>query len=323
MDTIRSYLDNMFAGLPKTKDVLRAKEELLGMMEDKYQELKDSGKTENEAVGIVISEFGNLEELAEALGIKGVLEQKTELPLVSIDRARSYLEDARETAPKTAVGVWFCIMSPVLLITLLGLTEAGIIGMKEEYATALGLTVLLMLVAVGVSFFLRYSGKMEKYNDLRQMPFSLDYQTELMVRDIKKQDEPVYKSAVSISVIAYILSALPILITSLLIEEDGASILSVAVTLIIVACATYNIIRNSGAYDACMVLLQEEDYAASHKTNKVYKAVSSLYWIIVTAIYLGYSFVTNKWGISWVIWPIAGVLYGAIDVIAGLTDNKN
>jgi len=32
-------------------------------MEDKYNELKNSGKTENEAIGIVISEFGCVENI--------------------------------------------------------------------------------------------------------------------------------------------------------------------------------------------------------------------------------------------------------------------
>ena len=59
----------MFANLPATAEVLKAKDELWGMMEDKYNELISEGKSENEAVGTVISEFGNLDELAETLGL--------------------------------------------------------------------------------------------------------------------------------------------------------------------------------------------------------------------------------------------------------------
>ena len=61
MDAIKSYLENMFLHLPKTNEVLRAKEELAQMMEDKYNQLRSEGRTENEAVGQVISEFGNLD----------------------------------------------------------------------------------------------------------------------------------------------------------------------------------------------------------------------------------------------------------------------
>lgn len=70
METILMYLDNMFLNMPKTPEVLRAKNELASMMEDKYNELMAEGKKENEAIGIVISEFGNLEELAAELGIE-------------------------------------------------------------------------------------------------------------------------------------------------------------------------------------------------------------------------------------------------------------
>ena len=70
METIRNYLSTMFAGLPDTPEVRKAYEELAAMMEDKYTELIAEGCGENEAVGIVISEFGNLEELAQTLGIE-------------------------------------------------------------------------------------------------------------------------------------------------------------------------------------------------------------------------------------------------------------
>ena len=69
METIRNYLETMFARLPVTLEVQKAKNELWQIMEDKYSELLQEGKTENEAVGIVISEFGNLDELAKELGI--------------------------------------------------------------------------------------------------------------------------------------------------------------------------------------------------------------------------------------------------------------
>ena len=69
METIREYLNNMFAGLPDTPEVHRAYDELAAMMEDKYTELIEEGCSENEAVGTVISEFGNLEELKLSLGI--------------------------------------------------------------------------------------------------------------------------------------------------------------------------------------------------------------------------------------------------------------
>lgn len=316
MNTIRNYLDNMFLGLPQTEDVARAKKELLAMMEDKYNELKNEGKTENEAIGIVISEFGNLDELGDTLGIKQVIENKTDITLVTYEEAKNYIEESRAAAPKTALGVLLCIISPITLLLLIGLKELGVVGVKEELLIAAGLVVLICLVATGVLHFIRYTSKLEKYEYLKFNVFELDYKAEEMVRNIQKQDEPTYKAAVSISVVCYILSALPVIVTPLVSEIDGLSVIAVTVTLIIVALSTYNLINKSSYYEPCNVLLQQGDYSVRSKSNKTFQTVSKVYWCVVVAVYLGYSFITNNWVMSWIIWPVAGVLFGAIKAIS-------
>ena len=65
METIKNYLETMFANMPNTPEVKKAKAELLSMMEDKFNEMIADGVNENQAVGTVIAEFGNLDELAE------------------------------------------------------------------------------------------------------------------------------------------------------------------------------------------------------------------------------------------------------------------
>ena len=49
------------------------KEEILSNMEEKYRELKKQGHSENEAIGTVISEFGNIDELVRELGILSLI----------------------------------------------------------------------------------------------------------------------------------------------------------------------------------------------------------------------------------------------------------
>ena len=101
MDTIRNYLNAMFAGLPDTPEVRRAYEELAAMMEDKYTELMEEGLTENEAVGTVISEFGNLEELAQTLGIEDYLNGRGAKAELSGRGANADL--SKDSAPEQAV----------------------------------------------------------------------------------------------------------------------------------------------------------------------------------------------------------------------------
>ena len=95
METIRNYLETMFMQLPDTPEVRRAKKELGQMMEDKYNELTADGMSTNEAVGIVISEFGNLDELAESLGIQRFMGQQVEQGKIFEESVEMNLEDAR------------------------------------------------------------------------------------------------------------------------------------------------------------------------------------------------------------------------------------
>ncbi len=39
---------------------------------------------------------------------------------------------------------------------------------------------------------------------------------------------------------------------------------------------------------------------------------SGAYWCLIVTIYLGWSFWTNNWKFTWIIWPVAGVLYAAV-----------
>ena len=51
---------------------------------------------------------------------------------------------------------------------------------------------------------------------------------------------------------------------------------------------------------------------------------SGAYWCLVVVIYLGWSFWTNNWKMTWIIWPVAGVLYAAIlGIVKMIVRNKD
>ena len=82
------------------------------MMEDKYTELKNEGKSENEAVGTVIAEFGNLDELAEDLGIKQFVhqprqEQTPNAVSLSMEDVRQFLREHSRHSYFVALSVFF------------------------------------------------------------------------------------------------------------------------------------------------------------------------------------------------------------------------
>lgn len=69
MDTIKTYLDSLFASLPDNAKTQQAKTDMLANMRDYYRDLLRDGKSEEEAIGAVISAFGSLDELRADLGL--------------------------------------------------------------------------------------------------------------------------------------------------------------------------------------------------------------------------------------------------------------
>ena len=137
MEAIREYLSNMFMNLPETPQVLRAKAELMEMMEDKYEELIAEGMSEKEAVGTVISEFGNLDELAEELGIGDFMKKEKEPQEKKsrhadrrwgLEEAKKYVAFAKTHARYIALGVMFCIWGPFLESVFDGAINQGYLG---------------------------------------------------------------------------------------------------------------------------------------------------------------------------------------------------
>ena len=68
-------------------------------------------------------------------------------------------------------------------------------------------------------------------------------------------------------------------------------------------------------------LLEQGDYTRESKAkSRVVGAISAVYWLVATAIFLFYTFGPNGNGqpqYSWFIWAVGGVLYGAL--MAGLS----
>lgn len=197
METIKTYLENMFSSMPDTPEVRKAKAELYQMIEDKYQELKSEGKSENEAIGIVIAEFGNLNEIKEELGISNTNtyddnQSKQDTKLVSLIQAKEYLNAVAKYGNYIAIGVMLCIFSPICLIFLGGLTEISDlqnnVAFNENVAGFLGLLILFILIIIAVAIFVYTGNQLEEYEYLKKNIFQLDTATETYIREERKNN---------------------------------------------------------------------------------------------------------------------------------------
>ena len=98
------------------------------------------------------------------------------IQIISMETANVYLELLRNISSKIALGVSLCILSPIMLIGLTGVSDKkeGMI-LSVEVAVGIGMTILLLMVAVAVAIFIIYGRKMEVYDFLEKEPIELAY----------------------------------------------------------------------------------------------------------------------------------------------------
>lgn len=240
---------------------------------------------------------------------------------VSIEEANSFLDLVKEQSKTTSLGVMLCILSPALLIFLAGMAEDKKI--KETLATAIGLSTLFILVAIALFFFITNSIKKSRFNYLEKEIFETAYGVSGLVKEREEKNNPTYIKFLTLGVILCVLSPLPLLIVSAINDKSTFVVSSISLLFVIVSIGVYLIVRASLVKSSYDVLLQENDYEKSEKKNSTaINATSVIYWCIATAIFLAWSFISNDWNITWIIWPIVGVLFAPFVIIVKHINSK-
>ena len=254
------------------------------------------------------------DELGEETPAEGNSYDAGEGRMVTLEDANTYMEDSKNYGQKIAVAVLMYIISPTLLIFLSGLCDAG--KMSENVASAIGVLFLFGNIAVATLLCVMYGLRLGKYEFMEKEMIALQYGVRGVVEKKKEAFEQTYQSGIAIGVTMIILGVIPLVVGGCLEVPEVMEICFVCLLLILVAVATYLFVTLSYVWGSYQKLLQESDYTRDSKAfNRKTEALSGAYWCVATAIYLGISFVWHNWHISWVIWPVAGVLYGAIFAI--------
>ncbi len=323
METILSYLNNMFAHMPKTAEVNRAKKELSQMMEDKYNQLLANGKTENEAVGQVISEFGNLNDLAEDLGITNQVQEAAEDPntvYVSQEEARRYVDNQKKNAKTIGIGMAFSFLGLILLMLSLALGESSLISqtmksnLPKDFFVMLGVAGLLLSIAAAVYFFIQGGMNNDRSETFEKEHVKLDTTTKAMLEFEKQAHLPTLRNKIAGGVALILVGVTAVVIfSSLAAKSDAYVLLGVMVLFVMLAIAIPLFISGGMVDSAYEKLLNIGDYTVERKQAQVRTArLASPYWGLVTIGYLAWSFISGDWHITWIVWPIAGVVFGVI-----------
>lgn len=345
MNVIIAYLETMFSAYPQSPRLIEAKAELQTMMEDAYTGFIAEGVSENEAVGRVITEFGNLDELAPVLGITGDLAPSAPTlpiasralaagaalpssapaapqaplhPAITLEQAKGFAEAHERTRFRLGTAVSLFVLSPIAIITLPTLSEAGILPFAANVASLIGLLLLFVLVATGVMMLIGVSRDFTPYAMIRDGRFTRNPVVTIWANDLAQQHDRARIRALQIAVMLWVLSPAPVLFGSLIPQgserQDLWSVLGVAGLLVMVAAGLFTLLPANWANSVAEAIGQPAGSSANgdDDDHSIVGIIASFYWPLAVVIYLAWSFIGDAWGISWIIWPIAGVLFGAL-----------
>ncbi len=236
---------------------------------------------------------------------------------VSMEEASEFISLKKEILPKIGLGVFLCITSPVILLFLTGLQQAGMCRISENACLAIGLLCLFAQIGVAVFLFITRGGKLSKYDFFEKGEFETEYGVDGMVREKLAGHESTNTRALTTGVLMCVLGAVPLVICSVLGASTFIIVSMVCLLLLLVGCAVYLFVSVCGVNGTYKMILQVEDYSReSKKKNAKLEPLTRAYWMLIVVIYLALSFITMRWDRTWIIWAVSGVLFALIRVIA-------
>lgn len=266
------------------------------------------------------------DELEEAAPAPAEEKDEGVLRRVTMEQASAYLSLRRKDAPKMALATSLCVLSPILLIALAGLSELTASPISANAAAGLGLCFLVCMVAAAVYLFLRCSARARDYAFLEDEPIETEYGVDAMVKERRREYADTYSRLCILGTVLCILSVLPLFISLCFDAADMVYLLCVCFLLALVSGGCYAFVLGGTYQSAANKLLEEGDYVRSRKSShKLRSTISLAYWLVVTAVFLLFTFGPTGNGnpqYSWIIWAVGGVLYAAVMGIFSLIGRK-
>ncbi len=233
--------------------------------------------------------------------------------VIPVEEAQNFMKEMKAFGGKIATGVMICILGVISVILLVGAADVKLIQLSEDVAGGIGTAILLLLVAAAVAIFIMSGIRMQKYEYMKKGNFKLGYGVEDLVKDKKRANEGSFTASIVVGVMLCIVSVIPLVLAGVSKADNVVYIEFVSLMLLVLGIAVYLFIYAGMVRDSFDQLLGEGEYSPKERERaEKDEKIGGIYWPIIVAIYLGWSFLTNAWYISWVIWPVAALLFAAI-----------
>ena len=244
---------------------------------------------------------------------------------VSMEEANAFLSVKLRTAKTIAYAAFLCIVSPIALLILGAISESTVGVLNENIAGGIGMIVLIILVAIAAVMFISSGSKTAPFAYLEKEKFETEYGVSGMVKERKAQYKDLHTKHNIAGTCLCIAALIPLFIGAI-INADSDLFLTIMLSLsfLIAGVGVICFIKTGIIWASYEKLLQEGEYSKENKEKPSFSAaIYTAYWVITTAVYLGYSLSSNNWGQSWIIWVVAGVIFPAVVAITNAFEKKS
>ena len=257
-------------------------------------------KDEIDVMGKNVNEDGNAWQ--EEAGVR--------MRVIELEEASAYIAHRISFAAYVALGVLLCILAAIPMIGSELLLSPTV---NAQVGKTLGLAFSVAIVTVAVAIFIIQSFHGKRYQYLEKEDFETAYGVDSVLKERLERFMPSYVLRTVSGVVLCMVAFIFLIISDIAPEfYQLSSGFFVVIAIALVAAAVYlfvqaNIVRSS----YCRLLQPKKKIVYPAKIRLFLQA----YWLIIVCIYLAYSFITSDWGKSWIVWPLAALTYGVIEVV--------
>jgi len=243
---------------------------------------------------------------------------------ISLEQAMAYVESKVGMSRLVAKGVFLSVCSVIPLFAILAMADADLLGLTKNVAVAIGLVFILVMVTIGIGFFIRtnqYEGELALIDNEE---FDLAYGVRGAIKEKLQKYRGTYNLRVSVSISLFIFSFVPLMFGSMFYDGSEIVLMMINVLLLMVATGIYIMVPASARYEAYNNILKKGGYEPikSRRAKRAEK-LAAFYWPLLTAIYIGWSLWTMEWGTTWIVWPVGAILFAALVGLMELLDKDD
>ena len=241
---------------------------------------------------------------------------------VTLEEANEYLSLRKTASVRIAIASFLCIISVIPLFILGGAASMPQPPISENMAGGIGMIIMLVIVAAAVGIFVYTGSQSAKFGFLEKEPFETEYGVSGVVKERQKEFHNTYVKCHIIGTCLCVLSPTA-LFAGAIVDDDFFTVIMLGVMLFVAGIGAMFYIFAGVQNGAMDKLLKRGEFTEKKKKNRFRGTIAAIYWLVVTAAYLLWLFLdSNSTALSWVIFPVAGVLFPAVLGIFGLIERK-